>query len=76
MNFGSYKVDMTNRFFNRNLAGDALLDIGVYALSFVRWFMTSQPTEMVSQVKLAQLVLIANAEGNGNGDAESSCQTT
>ena len=43
MNFGSYKeYDMTNRFFNRNLAGGALLDIGVYALSFVRWFMTSQ----------------------------------
>ena len=41
MNFGSYKeYDMTNRFFNRNLAGGALLDIGVYALSFVRWFMT------------------------------------
>ena len=46
-------MTMTNRFFNRNLAGGALLDIGVYALSFVRWFMTSQPTEMVSQVKLA-----------------------
>ena len=35
MNFGSYKeYDMTNRFFNRQLAGGALLDIGVYALSF------------------------------------------
>ena len=45
MNFGSYKeYDMNNRFFNRNLAGGALLDIGVYALSFVRWFMTSAPT--------------------------------
>lgn len=44
MNFGSYKpYDMSNRFFNRNLAGGALLDIGVYALSFVRWFMTSAP---------------------------------
>ena len=44
MNFGSYKeYDMTNRFFNRQLAGGALLDIGVYALSFVRWFMTSTP---------------------------------
>lgn len=30
MNFGSYKeYDMKNRFFNRNLAGGALLDIGV-----------------------------------------------
>ena len=29
MNFGSYKeYDMTNRFFNRNLAGGAMLDIG------------------------------------------------
>ena len=71
MNFGSYKeYDMTNRFFNRNLAGGALLDIGVYALSFVRWFMASQPTEMVSQVKLAPTgvdeqvgILLTNAEG-------------
>ena len=61
---------MTNRFFNRNLAGGALLDIGVYALSFVRWFMTSQPTDMVSQVKLAPTgvdeqagILLTNAEG-------------
>ena len=47
MNFGSYKeYDMTNRFFNRQLAGGALLDIGVYALSFVRWFMTSTPTRI------------------------------
>lgn len=71
MNFGSYKeYDMTNRFFNRNLAGGALLDIGVYALSFVRWFMMSQPTDMVSQVKLAPTgvdeqagILLTNAEG-------------
>ena len=54
MNFGSYKeYDMTNRFFNRNLAGGAMLDIGVYALSFVRWFMTSVPDQVVSQVKMA-----------------------
>ena len=54
MNFGSYKeYDMTNRFFNRNLAGGALLDIGVYALSFIRWFMTETPNQVVSQVKLA-----------------------
>ena len=34
MNFGSYKeYDMKNRFFNPDLAGGALLDIGVYALS-------------------------------------------
>ncbi len=54
MNFGSYKeYDMNNRFFNRNLAGGAMLDIGVYALSFVRWFMSSAPTEVLSQVKYA-----------------------
>ena len=54
MNFGSYKeYDMTNRFFNPSLAGGALLDIGVYALSFVRWFMSSAPDQIVSQVKMA-----------------------
>ena len=54
MNFGSFKeYDMANRFFNRALAGGAMLDIGVYALSFVRYFLTSQPTEVLSQVKYA-----------------------
>lgn len=54
MNFGSYKdYDMTNRFFNRSLAGGALLDIGVYALSFVRWFFSGTPDQVLSQVKLA-----------------------
>lgn len=54
MNFGSYKdYDMNNRFFNLNLAGGALLDIGVYAISFVRWFMSSKPINIDSQVKFA-----------------------
>lgn len=54
MNFGSYKeYDMTNRFFNPNLAGGALLDIGVYALSFIRLFMSGAPDQVVSQVKYA-----------------------
>lgn len=54
MNFGSYKeYDMANRFFNPNLAGGALLDIGVYALSFVRWFMSEKPNQICSQVKNA-----------------------
>ncbi len=54
MNFGCYKeYDMSNRFFNPSLAGGAMLDIGVYALSFVRWFMSSKPDEIVSQVKYA-----------------------
>lgn len=54
LNFGSYKeYDMENRFFNPNLAGGALLDIGVYAISFARWFMSSKPNQVVSQVKYA-----------------------
>lgn len=54
MNFGSYKeYDMKNRFFNPALAGGALLDIGVYALSFIRWFMSDRPDQILSQVKLA-----------------------
>ena len=54
MNFGSYKeYDMNNRFFNSNLAGGAMLDIGVYALSFVRYFMSSKPDQILSQVKFA-----------------------
>ena len=52
LNFGSYKeYDMNNRFFNMNLAGGAMLDIGVYALSIVRSFMKETPTEILSQWK-------------------------
>lgn len=54
MNFGSYKeYDMNNRFFNRSLAGGVLLDIGVYALSFIRFFLSQAPSQIVSQVKYA-----------------------
>lgn len=50
LNFGSFKeYDLNNRFFNMSLAGGALLDIGVYALSIVRSFMTEVPTEILSQ---------------------------
>ena len=71
MNFGSFKeYDMTNRFFNSNLAGGAMLDIGVYALSFIRWFMDSKPNNLVSQVKSAPTgvdeqagLLLTNEEG-------------
>ena len=70
MNFGSFKeYDRKNRFFNRSLAGGAMLDIGVYALSFVRYFLTSQPTEVLSQVKYSPTgvdeqasILLKNAE--------------
>lgn len=54
MNFGSYKeYNMNNRFFNRNLAGGAMLDIGVYTLSFIRYFMTEKPDKLLSQLKKA-----------------------
>ncbi|WP_086351191.1 Gfo/Idh/MocA family protein [Candidatus Enterococcus clewellii] len=47
--FGSYKEpDPNNRFFNPDLAGGALLDIGTYAVSFARWFLTEQPTVKAS----------------------------
>lgn len=70
-NFGSFKpYDMSNRFFNRNLAGGAMLDIGVYALSLVRYFFNSSPNETLSQVKYAPTgvdeqsgLLLMNDEG-------------
>lgn len=47
--FGSLKeADPTNRFFNKDIAGGALLDIGVYALAFTRFFLSSQPTEILT----------------------------
>ena len=50
VNFGSFKeYNMENRFFNRNLAGGSMLDIGVYALSIVRSFMDEAPDSVVSQ---------------------------
>lgn len=49
VNFGSFKeYDVKNRFFNPNLAGGALLDIGVYAVSFARWFMSSKPNTVLT----------------------------
>ena len=71
LNFGSFKeYDMSNRFFNRNLAGGAMLDIGVYALSLIRWFMDSKPTKFLSQMKPAPTgvdeqagLLLMNDEG-------------
>ncbi|WP_445486822.1 Gfo/Idh/MocA family protein [Niallia sp. 03133] len=52
VSFGSCKEnDASNRFFNKDLAGGALLDIGTYALSFTRFFLTSQPHEIITTVK-------------------------
>lgn len=49
VNFGSCKeYDVNNRFFSKELAGGALLDIGVYATSFARYFMSSQPNVVLT----------------------------
>ena len=49
VNFGSCKeYDVRNRFFAKELAGGALLDIGVYAVSFARTFMSSRPDTVLT----------------------------
>ncbi|MBC1483183.1 Gfo/Idh/MocA family protein [Listeria immobilis] len=50
--FGSAKEkDASNRFYNMDLAGGALLDIGTYALSFARYFLTEAPNEILTTMK-------------------------
>lgn len=52
VSFGSHKeYDVNNRFFSKDLAGGALLDIGTYALSFTRFFLSKQPHEILTTVK-------------------------
>ena len=71
LNFGSFKpYDMSNRFFSRSLAGGAMLDIGVYALSLARLFLDSNPDQVKSFVCKASTgvdesaaVAMANREG-------------
>ena len=71
LNFGSYKVyDMNNRFFNRSLAGGAMLDIGVYALSLARLFLESAPDQVKSFARTAPTgvdetagILLTNPQG-------------
>ena len=49
VNFGSCKeYDVSSRFFSKELAGGALLDIGVYAASFARFFMDSAPNVILT----------------------------
>lgn len=70
-NFGSYKeYDERNRFFNPNLAGGAMLDIGIYSLTLMRLFMESTPNEHLSLmnpaptgVDMTSGLLLRNAEG-------------
>lgn len=71
LNFGSFKeYNMQNRFFAPSLAGGALLDIGVYALSLARGFMESQPDRVLSQMRPAPTgvdeqagILLMNRQG-------------
>lgn len=65
-----YRVDGNARMTDPALAGGALLDIGVYALTIMRVFMESQPTEVVSLGNLAASgvdeeggIVCRNAEG-------------
>ncbi len=52
VNFGSLKdYDPQNRFFNKDLAGGALLDIGGYATAFARTFLNQQPNVSLTTVK-------------------------
>ncbi|WP_298786552.1 Gfo/Idh/MocA family protein [uncultured Marinococcus sp.] len=53
--FGTIKeYDTTNRFFNPDLAGGAMLDIGVYALSFARFFLQEQPQDVTTIGEMAE----------------------
>ncbi|MFD1670669.1 Gfo/Idh/MocA family protein [Agrilactobacillus yilanensis] len=55
VNFGSLKADdMTNRFFNKDLAGGALLDIGGYATAFARYFLNTQPNVLLTTAKFTE----------------------
>lgn len=71
LNFGSVKpYDMSNRFFNPALAGGAMLDIGVYALSLARLFLESAPDQVKSFARMAPTgvdetagILMTNPQG-------------
>lgn len=71
VNFGSCKeYDVNNRFFSKELAGGALLDIGVYAMSFARYFINSKPEQILTTVNYFETgvdeesgILMKNREG-------------
>ncbi|MBQ7223594.1 MAG: Gfo/Idh/MocA family oxidoreductase [Erysipelotrichaceae bacterium] len=53
VNFGSVKeYTRTSRFFDPYKAGGALLDIGIYALTFARYFLNSYPDTILSTMQL------------------------
>ena len=69
--FGTRKeYDETNRFYSPDLAGGTMLDIGVYALSFVRYFLSETASEIKSSAQLAPtgvdeqgIILLSNSRG-------------
>ena len=71
VNFGSCKeYDVTNRFFSKELAGGALLDIGVYATSFARYFMSSKANTVLTTANYFETgvdetsgIILRNPEG-------------
>lgn len=71
VNFGSCKeYDVTNRFFSKELAGGALLDIGVYAASFARFFMSSKANTVLTTANYFETgvdetsgIILCNPEG-------------
>ncbi|MDD4692015.1 MULTISPECIES: Gfo/Idh/MocA family protein [Clostridia] len=71
VNFGSCKeYDVKNRFFSKNLAGGALLDIGVYAVSFARYFMDAAPDVVLTTANYFETgvdetsgIILKNPEG-------------
>ena len=71
VNFGSCKeYDVNNRFFSKELAGGALLDIGVYAVSFARYFMSSKPNTVLTTANYFETgvdetsgIILRNSEG-------------
>ncbi len=71
VNFGSCKeYDVKNRFFAKELAGGALLDIGVYAVSFARFFMSSRPDTVLTTANYFETgvdetsgIILRNPEG-------------
>ncbi len=71
VNFGSCKeYDVNNRFFSKELAGGALLDIGVYATSFARYFMKSKPSTVLTTANFFETgvdetsgIILRNEEG-------------
>ncbi|MBS5112941.1 MAG: Gfo/Idh/MocA family oxidoreductase [Coprobacillus cateniformis] len=71
VNFGSCKeYDVKNRFFAKELAGGALLDIGVYATSFARYFMSSKANTVLTTANYFETgvdetsgIILRNPEG-------------